>query len=105
MADSKKNKPVGFQQKLENLRLKAAAVWDVLVDAINNYSLNGDTNQAAAIALYAILSAIPLFILTIVAAGYVFHSYPHIQADITEAVSSGFFSEKLLAQLGQIDNK
>jgi membrane protein len=105
MAESNRNKPVGSRQKLENLRLKVAGAWDVLVNAINNYGLNGDTNQAAAIALYAILSAIPLFILTIVVAGYIFNSHPHIQADITEAISSGFFSEKLLSQLGQIEKK
>jgi YihY family inner membrane protein len=105
MAESKRNELVSFQQKLENLRLKAASSWDVLADATKNYSLNVDTNQAAAIALYAILSAIPLFILTIVVAGYVFDSYPHIQAHITEAIRSGFFSEKLLAQLGQIEKK
>lgn len=105
MVKEKKITSVRSQLKLENLRLKATNGWDVLTDAINNYSLNGDTNQAAAIALYAILSAIPLFILTIVVAGYIFDSHPHIQADITEAVRSGFFSEKLLAQLGQIEKK
>jgi len=105
MVESIRNKQVSPQRKLENLRLKAAGGWDVLVDAIKNYRLNGDTNQAAAIAFYAILSAIPLFILTIIAAGYIFNSYPHIQAGIIEAVSSGFFSEKLLAQLGQIEKK
>ncbi len=105
MVKEKKNKSPRSLLKLENLRLKAASGWDVLADAVKNYSLNGDTNQAAAIALYAILSAIPLFILTIVAAGFVFNSYPHIQADITEAISRGFFSEKLLAQLGQIEKK
>ena len=105
MVKEKKIESPRSRLKFENLRLKAASGWDVLVDAIKNYRLNGDTNQAAAIALYAILSAIPLFILTIVAAGYIFSSYPHIQADITEAISRGFFSEKLLSQLGQIEKK
>ncbi len=105
MIAEKKIKHPRSQLKLENLRLKAASGWDVLADAIKNYRLNGNTNQAAAIALYAILSAIPLFILTIVAAGYIFNSYPNIQADITEAISRGFFSEKLLSQLGQIEKK
>ena len=58
-----------WQQKQENLRLKAAGSWTVFVDAVKNYGLNGDANQAAAIALYAVLSAIPLFILSIVVAG------------------------------------
>ncbi|MGV8057634.1 MAG: YhjD/YihY/BrkB family envelope integrity protein [Smithellaceae bacterium] len=105
MVKEKKSKSTRYGLKLENLRLKAAGGWDILTDAISNYHLNGDTNQAAAIALYAILSAIPLFILTVVAAGYIFTSYPHIQADITEAISHGFFSEKLLSQLGQIEKK
>ncbi len=105
MPAEKKILPVRSYLKTENLRLKAASGWDVLADAFKNYRLNGDTNQAAAIALYAILSAIPLFILTIVAAGFVFNSYPNIQADITEAISRGFFSEKLLTQLGQIEKK
>ncbi len=98
-------KSIRSRHKLENLRLKATSGWDVLVDAVKNYSLNGDTNQAAAIAFYAILSAIPLFILTIVVAGYIFNSHPHIQAEITEAISRGFFSETLLTQLGQIERK
>jgi membrane protein len=105
MVAGKKIKSIRLKLKLEKLRLKAAGGWDVLTDAVANYRLNGDTNQAAAIALYAILSAIPLFILTIVAAGYIFSSYPQMQADITEAVSRGFFSEKLLSQLGQIEKK
>lgn len=105
MAEDKKIKSPCCGKKMENMRLKVAGSWDVLTDAITNYGQNGDTNQAAAIALYAILSAIPLFILTIVVAGYIFDSHPHIQADITEAVRSGFFSEKLLSQLGQIEKK
>jgi hypothetical protein len=39
-----------------------AGFQDSLVDTIDHYRLNGDVNQAAAIALYAILSFIPLFI-------------------------------------------
>lgn len=105
MAEWKKIKSIRSKLKMDNLRLSAAGSWDVLTDAVRNYRENGDTNQAAAIALYAILSAIPLFILTIVAAGHIFSSYPQIQADITEAVSRGFFSEKILLQLGQIESK
>lgn len=98
-------KPIRWRQKQDNLRLQAAGGWDVFVDAIKNFGLNGDTNQAAAIALYAILSAIPLYILSIVVAQYMFDSYPAFQAYITEAIINGFFSEKLLAQLGRIDQK
>jgi membrane protein len=105
MLHEKKKKVNRYRLKLENLRLKAASSWDVLTDAVKNYRLNGNTNQAAAIALYTILSVIPLFILTIVAAGYLFSSHPHLQAEIIDAISRGFFSEKLLSQLGQIEKK
>jgi len=91
----------------ESLKMKAAGGWDILTDALRNYSANGDANQAAAIALYAVLSAIPLFVLTIISAGYIFSSYPHIQTDIIEAVRGfhPYFSEKLLVQLGKIEKK
>ncbi|NTW07619.1 MAG: hypothetical protein HGA29_07220, partial [Syntrophaceae bacterium] len=98
-------KTTRWRQKQDNLRLKAAGSWEVFVDAIKNYGLNGDTNQAAAIALYAILSAIPLFILSVVVVEYMFDSYPDVQAYIAEAISRGFFSERLLEQIGQIDQK
>jgi len=91
----------------ESLKMKAAGGWDILTDALKNYSANGDANQAAAIALYAVLSAIPLFVLTVISAGYIFSSYPHIQADIIDAVRGfhPYFSEKVLVQLGQIEKK
>ncbi len=91
----------------ESLKMKAAGGWDILTDAWKNYRLNGDANQAAAIALYAVLSAIPLFVLTIIVAGYIFSSHPQIQADIVDAVRGfhPYFSEKILAQLGQIERK
>ena len=97
----------GNKTRSESLKMKAASGWDILADAFKNYSANGDGNQAAAIALYAVLSAIPLFVLTIISAGYIFSSYPHIQTDIIDAIR-GFqpsFSEKILVQLGQIEKK
>jgi membrane protein len=92
---------------LRHARLLVAGVWDILGDAINNYESNGDTNQAAAISLYAILSIIPLFILTILVAGQLFGTYPNIQQDITEGIRGlhPYFSGDLLDQLGQIDEK
>jgi len=69
----------------ESMQMRAAGAWDILNDAINNFSLNSDGNQAAAIALYAILSVIPLFILTLIAAGSLFSSNPTIQTDIIGA--------------------
>ncbi len=93
--------------RTESLKMKAASGWDILSDALKNYSANGDANQAAAIALYAILSAIPLFVLTIIATEYVFSSYPHIQTDIVDYIRwfNPYFSEKILVQLGQIEQK
>jgi membrane protein len=92
---------------LRHVRLVTAGIWDILRDAIKNYESNGDTNQAAAIALYAILSIIPLFILTILMAGQFFGSYPDIQHEITEGIRGLhlYFNADLLDQLGQIDEK
>ncbi|MFH1078668.1 MAG: YhjD/YihY/BrkB family envelope integrity protein [Pseudomonadota bacterium] len=92
---------------LRHPRLAVAAVRDILRDAVKNYEGNGDTNQAAAIALYAILSIIPLFILTMLMAGQFFGSYPNIQHDITEGIRGlhPYLSGDLLDQLGRIDEK
>lgn len=106
MAKEKKNKSF-FARFPESFRIKAAGIWDILVDAAKNYRINGDVNQAAAMALYTILSIIPLFILTIIAAGYFFSSYPNISEDIIGAIRAfhPYFSEKLLTQLAQIERK
>ncbi len=92
---------------LRHARLPLAGVRDILRDAVKNYASNDDTNQAAAIALYAILSIIPLFILTMLMAGQFFGSYPNIQHDITEGIQKlhPYFSGDLLDQLGRIDEK
>ena len=89
------------------LRMKAAGFRDVLSDAIRNFSNNGDANQAAAIALYAILSVIPLLLLTIIAAGSFFSSHPNIQTDIVSGIQifHPYFSGDILKQLGQIEGK
>jgi Predicted membrane protein len=87
--------------------MKVAGVWAVLADAVKNYKSNGDVNQAAAMAFYSILSMIPLFILTIIVAGYFFSSYPNVSKSIIDAIRefNPYFSEKLLAQLGQVYRK
>lgn len=97
----------GFRRFFEALKLRAATAWDVVYDAIKNFGDNGDTNQAAAVSLYTILSAIPLFILTIIVAANVFTSYPLLQEDILDAIRSfnPYFSEKLMDQLGHIETK
>ncbi|OGP67575.1 MAG: hypothetical protein A2W27_10010 [Deltaproteobacteria bacterium RBG_16_44_11] len=107
MVKKKNIKSPKLRQRFESLRMKAAGSWDILSDTLNNYRSNGDANQAAAISLYTILSAIPLFILTMIVTGYIFSSYPQIQADILEAIRNfnPYFSEKLLEQLGQIESK
>ncbi|HDQ04237.1 MAG TPA: YihY family inner membrane protein [Deltaproteobacteria bacterium] len=102
-----KFEPPQILRFFESLRMKAAEAWDVLCDAVSNFSSNGDANQAAAISFYTILSAIPLFILTIIVAGNFFSAYPQIQADIIDTVRgfAPYFSERLMAQLGQIESK
>jgi membrane protein len=91
----------------EWMKIKAAGVWDVLSDSIKNFNGNGDANQAAAISLYIILSAVPLFILTAIVTGSAFASNPQIITNILEPLRdfNPNFSEKLLAQLGQIKEK
>jgi membrane protein len=107
MTPGEKDKAARREMRKESLRMRAAGFWDVLSDAVRNFRQNGDGNQAAAIALYAILSAIPLLILTIIAAGSFFSSNPHIQTDIMGAVQNfhPYFSEKVFGQLGQIEGK
>jgi membrane protein len=97
----------GARQFFEAMKLRAATAWDVIYDAVSNFGANGDTNQAAAVSLYTILSAIPLFILTIIVAANVFTSYPLLQQDILDAIRSfnPYFSEKLMDQLGHIETK
>jgi membrane protein len=89
------------------IRLRFASARDMLSDAIRNYRTNGDTNQAAAIALYAILSIIPLFILTFLLVGQTFSADPGIQKKILEGIRQfiPFFSGELLTQFGQIEGK
>ena len=107
MVKEKKSKSSRARERSESFRMKAAGIGDILADSVKNYKNNGDVNQAAAMALYAILSAIPLFILTIIVAGYFFSLYPNISEDIINAIRGfhPYFSEKLLAQLGQIEKK
>jgi membrane protein len=107
MIEEKKSTSSPDRKHSESLKIKAVGVWDILADSVKNYKINGDVNQAAAMALYSILSAIPLFILTIIVAGYFFSSYPNVSESIIDAIKgfNPYFSEKLLAQLGQIERK
>jgi len=103
----KKNKSILLRRSKGTFKLKAAGAWEVIIDAVENFRVNGDANQAAAIAFYAILSVIPLFILTIVAAGYFFSSNPHLLDEIMLAIKeyNPYFSGELLVQLGQMERK
>jgi membrane protein len=107
MKDEQRDKAARRGARKESLKMRGADFWDLLSDAVNNYSHNGDANQAAAIALYAILSVIPLFILTMIAAGSFFSSNPNIQQDIVAGIQNfhPYFSEDILQQLGQLEGK
>ena len=107
MGEEIKDKATHRELRKETFGMKAAGFRDILSDAVANFGNNGDGNQAAAIALYAILSAIPLFILTIIAAGSFFSSNPLLQSDIVGAIQNfhPYFSEKILKQVGQVEGK
>ncbi len=96
-----------YQKFNKRSRFLFATTWDILRDTIKNYRNNGDTNQAAAISLYGILSFIPLFILTLIVADQFFGSYPNVQREVIEAIQgfNPFFSESLLKQLGRLEQK
>jgi membrane protein len=85
--------------------LALATLWDILTDAIDNFRSNGDTNQAAALAFYAILSFIPLFMLTLLAAGLIFGSHPGIQERLIATIREfhPYFSGDFLMQVGRIE--
>ena len=91
----------------DRFRLGLATFLDILGDTIRNYRANGDTNQAAAIALYGILSIIPLFILTLLVVGSLFSANPEIEQKLIEGIRLYIpsFSGKLLSQFSHIEGK
>lgn len=103
---TKKRPPAG-KPAFQYLHLKGAALWDILSDAVRNYSRNHDGNQAAAIAFYAVVSMIPLFILTLWVVGTVFGSNPRLQQELIDQIQqfSPYFSNDLLDQIGRIEQK
>ena len=94
----------GFTKDID---LALASLWDICRDAFRNYKLNLDINQAAAIAFYAILSLIPLLLLTLLAAGQFFGSHPHLQKDMGESIMTihPFFSDELFNNIAEIRKK
>ena len=101
---TKKKQPNFSAGNKKDFELGVRSVWDILRDAIKNYSRNSDVNQAAAIAFYAILYLIPFFLLTVLAASYFFGAHTDVQKDISESIKRihPFFSEDLFTQLVQI---
>lgn len=97
----------GKETATDGIRRRFASAGEILRDAVRNYWTNGDTNQAAAIALYAILSIIPLFILTLLLVDDLFSSDPGIQKKLIDGIRQFIpsFSGDLLTQFGQIEGK
>ncbi len=88
----------------QTLTMDMADAWDFTRDAWRNYKGNSDVNQAAAIAFYAILSLIPLFLLTLLAAGYIFSAHPDVQKKIIGSMRDlhPFFSDDLFRNIMKI---
>jgi membrane protein len=107
MSEKTKSKYDKLKSKMERPHLVLATAWDILCDGIKNFQANGNTNQAAAISLYAMLSFIPLFILTLLVANYIFSSHPNIQNELIEKIRGfhPYISESLLSQLGPMEQK
>lgn len=95
------------QTNAGTLQLRMATADDILRDAVKNYRENSNTNQAAAIAFYAILSLIPLFVLTVIVLGRVFSSHPGIQDNLLQVLQGihPYFSAAFFNQLGHIEQK
>lgn len=93
--------------KPSDLRLRLANARDVFVNAFEGFMRNGDANQAAAISFYAILSAIPLFILTIVVINFFFGSHQGAQNELMRIIKDfhPYISDKFLAQTGLVEEK
>ncbi|MHB8909706.1 MAG: YhjD/YihY/BrkB family envelope integrity protein [Syntrophales bacterium] len=89
------------------LRHALASAGETFRDALRNYDMNGDANQAAAIALYAILSIIPLFILTLLIVNSLFSADPAIREKLVDGVRQVVpsFSGELITQIGRIEGK
>lgn len=102
-----RNKRIIPPAKRQEIQLGVASVWAVIRDACLNYTRNSDVNQAAAIAFYAIFSLIPLLLLTLLTAGYIFSSSSHIQDEIATTIRTihPFFSEDLLNNLVNLKEK
>ena len=93
--------------RVSELRLMLANARDVFVNAIDGFMRNGDANQAAAIAFYAMLSAIPLFILTIIVISFFFGSHQSAHNELVRIIKDfhPYITDTFLVQTGQIEEK
>ncbi|HWQ10022.1 MAG TPA: YhjD/YihY/BrkB family envelope integrity protein, partial [Holophaga sp.] len=103
-------RPPGVRRLVRSTRLVRAWLetgWEVFRDGVANFFRNGALNQAAAIALYSLLSIFPLFILSVLAAGWFLGANQDIQGQILGIAKSFHvdLGRDLLAQLGQIETK
>jgi len=96
-----------YRATYRSLLLSCASAWDILINAVKNFQNNGDVNLAASIAFYAILSAIPLLILTLLTAGLIFGSNPAIQDELVRVIREfhPYFTGDLIGRLGEIEEK
>ncbi len=92
------------EETTSELSLRTATALDILKDGATNFLVNGDMNMAAAIAFYFILSIVPLLMLTIFIAGFVFGSNPHFVDDLTRLIQSfhPYFSGDILRYFDEI---
>jgi len=87
--------------------LSLRTALDIFWDALSNFMDNGQTNQAAAISLYAILSFIPFVILTFIMAGHIFGTYPEIKANLIATITyvSPAAASTITTQIGALEEK
>jgi len=92
------------QKSVSDLSLRTATALDILKDGTKNFLTNGDMNMAAAIAFYFILSIVPLLMITIFFAGFVFGSNPRFLDDLIGLIQSfhPYFSGDILRYFDEI---
>ena len=92
------------REKISEISLRTATALDILKDGANNFLVNGDMNMAAAIAFYFILSIVPLLMLTIFFAGFIFGSNPRFIDDLIGLIQGfhPYFSGDILRYFDEI---
>jgi uncharacterized BrkB/YihY/UPF0761 family membrane protein len=97
----------GEASESSRLALTTESAWDILKNAADDYRYNGDTNMAAAIAFYFILSFIPLLMLTIAMNGLVFGDNSAIHDGLAAIVQTfnPYFSGEFFAHIVEIERR